>query len=205
MKNNNPIVQFAILLLTASAACGQVTFIYDQQTSTNDSGIFIGGAYINNVNGPAQSFTPSLSAVGFVRLFISDNNAQDLLGTILVVNLRSSSMSGPILASTAPVALPTGWAAIVNFVFDNPAPVIPGDTYYFDIMRLDGVDTWTANINFYNYAGGTLFLAGTPDPSNRDMWFREGIYVVPEPSSAAVFLIGSGLISWRLRKPRRKA
>ena len=43
-----------------------------------------------------------------------------------------------------------------------------------------------------SYAGGTAIAQGIPIP-DRDLWFREGIVVVPEPSSALLALLGSGV------------
>ena len=199
MQAKNFIFRFALVFLTAATACAQGIFIYDQQSS-DESGLFLGSVNINNASNPGQSFTPSLSVVGFIRLYLEDGTPQDLLGATFQINLRSNSVSGPIISSTAPVTLLNGISGAVNFFFNNPVSVTPGTTYYFDLTKQSGSDPWTANIYSYNYTGGTFFVFGAPDPFNRDLWFREGIYVVPEPSSVALVLVGCGLITWHRRK-----
>jgi len=180
-------------------AAAQGTFVYDQQSSDEAGAMIGGGVYINQSAAPAQSFVPSLTGVGFIRLYINDNNPQDLLGTSLLVNLRSNSLDGPILATSAIVPIPNGSLAPVNFFFGGNTPVTPGQTYYFDVQRQGGVDSWTSNIAFYNYASGTLYYGGGPDASGRDMWFRSGLYV-PEPSTSVLLLAG---LAYALRYRRR--
>src|SRR5438046_2859496 len=53
----------------------------------------------------AQSFTPSLSAVGFVQFktyVFDDNNGA---GVLFAVNLRQGAYNGPIISSTTPIVL----------------------------------------------------------------------------------------------------
>ena len=190
-----------ILLFSLVPACfcgAQGTFIYDQQSS-DEFNVLAGGVAINPVAQPAQSFTPSLAGVGFIRLFIRDNDPQDLVGTTLLVNLRSNSFDGPVLASTTPVPILNGHGGSVNFFFTSTVGVTPGLPYYFDIIRQGGNDSWTANISFYNYGGGSLYLLGSPDSSGRDMWFRSGLYV-PEPSSTALGILGATCLAWTRRR-----
>ena len=54
------------LVLSALAACGQGTMIYDQQSATNRS--FSGGSPFQEEQPIGQSFTPALSSVGFVEM-----------------------------------------------------------------------------------------------------------------------------------------
>ena len=189
------------LLLAGFMAHGQGTFIYDQQSSDESNVIEGEGAFINRFLVSSQSFTPSLSAVGFISLFIQNRFPEDNSGALLLVNLRSNSVSGPIMASTLLVTVTNGIFAPETFFFDDPVPVTANTTYYFDLVRQNGGDeTWTQNVSLYNYAGGTYFFNGTSDPLGRDLWFREGIYVVPEPSSVSLVLVGSGLLVWYRRK-----
>jgi hypothetical protein len=199
-------IQFilVLLLLVRPLLHAQGTFQYDQQSST-ESVVFAGGAYIHqatdSAKSPLQSFTPALASVGFIRLYIADEEAPDALGAAIYINLRSDSITGPILASTATVPLPNSYVGTVNFLFNNNVPVTPQTTYYFEVLRQGGADTWTANISVYNYGGGTLYTSGLPSSSNppSDMWFREGI-VVPEPSVAWLALLGGWVFAWRCRK-----
>src|SRR5689334_7761090 len=85
-------------MLTCGLAFGQGTFIFDQQSST-ETNVLPGGVAINPVAMPGQSFTPSLSAVGFIRLFLTDTDLQDGIGATFYINLRSNSISGAVIGS----------------------------------------------------------------------------------------------------------
>src|SRR5258706_9317594 len=109
------------------------TFVYDQQSG--DENAFIGAASAIQSNQPmGQSFTPSLTAAGFLRLSVNDATPGNGIGASLYVNLRSTSISGPILGATAPVALPHNFGQrskrSVNFFFSAPVPVTPGPVRY---------------------------------------------------------------------------
>jgi hypothetical protein len=189
-----------LLLFVASSACGQGTFIYDQQSSTNEIPVPFGfGTIIQDASpGGGQSFTPSLNGIDFIRLLLLDANPSNGLGATLYVNLRTNSITGPILASTASVALPDSFDGVVNFFFTNTVPLSPGRLYYFeDVVRFG--DQWRDMNGEYNYPGGMAFALGVASPG-ADYWFREGI--VPEPSSVLLLLLG-GTASFAVRQRRR--
>ncbi len=144
-----------------------------------------------------QSFTPTLTTVGFVLLNLYDSDALHNSGATVLVNLRSSSISGTILSSTVPVFLPDGFSGITNFLFQTPTVVTPGVTYFFQPVIQSG-DTVGSYVTDGSYTGGMAISGGVPDPS-RDLWFREGI-VVPEPSAAWLALLGGGVLAWYCRK-----
>jgi hypothetical protein len=195
--------KFYWLLLTGLSltfgAVAQGTFIYDQQSANETAGG--GGAVAIQANEPiGQSFAPALSSVGFIRLFLSDN-AFDSVGATVYVNLRTNSITGPILSSTDPVFMPDRFSGYTNFIFVTPVAVVPGVTYFFQPVVQSG-DSWSVvAYNSYNYQGGNAFEQGLSLPSI-DLWFREGI-VVPEPSSLSL-LIGSGVLFYVRRAKNRK-
>src|SRR5881296_3695573 len=91
-----------ILCQTASSLFAQGLFV-DQSSGTTDE--FIQNFTQIPDNQIAQSFTPSLSAVGFVQFqtyVFDDNNGA---GVLFAVNLRQGAYNGPIISSTAPVVL----------------------------------------------------------------------------------------------------
>jgi hypothetical protein len=89
-----------------------------------------------------------------------------------------------------------------NFFFLNDIPLVAGQTYYFQPVAEAGSDSFAAiaDIN-YNYAGGTMYVHGVPPTfGNFDLWFREGVYVVPEPASLSLLIIGTGVFVLRRRR-----
>ena len=200
MKKVRLITIASFFLSTALSGVGQGTFIYDQQSVTNDNKGGEGAPVIQQSQPMGQSFTPMLNSVGFIRLWTGDS-AFNGLGAVLYVNLRSDSITGPILGSTQPVFLPDRFATRTNFIFVNPVSVTPGTTYYFQPVVQSG-DTWQIvdDLNF-NYPGGTAFGGGQPAPPF-DLWFREGI-IIPEPTGVSLLLLGMGLFAWRQRRWRK--
>ena len=186
----------ALLLLTVLCACGQGTFFYDQQSSTDETPLRGVGGDMNQISPPwGQSFTPAQFSVGFVKFMFNNGNINGL-GATIYVNLVSDSISGTIIGTSTSVTMPNAFAGPATFLFPSPVPLTPGTTYYFEPM-LQSVGTWDIVAGPYNYPGGSVFVGGTAAPAS-DFWFREGI-VVPEPSSAALLLI-VGLFLLRHKK-----
>jgi len=187
----------------ASALAQGIIYIYDQQsaTETNDQE----GATGIQPNQPmGQSFTPVLPSIGFIRLGLGDANENNGFGATLYVNLRTNSITGPILSSTDPVPLPDGFGrgsnGYVNFFFSRPVALVPGTVYYFQPVVQSG-DTWEIASYSYGYPGGTAYFQGRGSGDLSDLWFREGV-VAPEPSPALLVVIG-GCLLFRLR-PRKR-
>jgi hypothetical protein len=194
-------VLVALTFLLACAALGQGTMFFDQQSSDqNNIGEFLADISSNQPIG--QSFTPSLSAVRFVQLYLSDNILGGA-GGILSVSLLSASVTGAVLSVSAPVSLPQNFKGIVNFYFPTDISVNPGTTYYFRpaVQSGDGFAVYTDN--HFQYPGGTAIYHGTAS-TFEDLWFREGI-IVPEPSTAALLLIGGSAVIYVRRKSKSRS
>ena len=127
MKRHLHFIPIMFLAGTFSAL-GQGTFVYDQQSS-DESHYMEGSAGLGLQ--PGQSFTPALPSVGFIRLYLYDGFRNGLSGT-LNVNLRSDSITGPVLSSAIPVTLPDGFAGTVDFLFSTPVSVTPGELTFFN-------------------------------------------------------------------------
>ena len=175
---------------------GQGTFVYDQQSG--DESTLIGAVTTIQSHQPiGQSFTPSTTAVGFIRLSLNDATPGNSAGATVFVNLRANSITGTVLGSSDAVSMPDnfgrGTNGYVNFFFPSPVTLIPGTTYYFQPVVQSG-DTWQVGAyNFpVNYAGGTAYYDGVASGSD-DLWFREGI-VVPEPSTICLGIFGAATI-----------
>lgn len=185
-------------VLVGFSVHGQGTFIYDQQSSTDETPFPAGGTVIQQFTPIGQSFTPANSSIGFIRLKLSDA-VVNTLGATLHVNLRMSSITGSVLGSKDPVSLPDQFAGTANFSFAAPLTVIPGTVYFFDVVVESG-DLWKIDSYEYNYAGGMAFAGGAAFPGS-DLWFREGV-VVPEPGTWTLLLVGLGVLAWQSRKSR---
>ena len=184
----------AVLIAGLRSTSGQGTFVYDQQSANEGTGG--GGNYNITERQPiGQSFTPSLSSIGFVRLRVVGS-----LGASIQVILRSTSITGPVLGTSETIsfaALATGYS---NFVFSVPVALTPGVTYYFQPVVLSGNGLVTAYN--YDYPGGTAYFYGAPDSFLTDLWFREGI-IVPEPSLGSLWATGAGILLWRSMRGSR--
>lgn len=193
----------AVLCLCCSAGLveGQGTFVYDQQSATEET---VRGSLIEI--GPSQplgqSFTPALNSIGFVRLKLDDAKKGNDLGSTMIVLLRQSTITGPVIASTDPVALIDGFYGPVNFYFSSTVPVAAGTKYCLQPMIQSGDRVGIVAYN-YGYVGGSEFYRGIP--SGSDLWFREGIIIdVPEPGSNALLLLGAFALLRANRCGRRK-
>ena len=191
-------IAFLALSLVVPGAQSQGTLQYDQQSAT----VPVGADILWDVqpNGPlGQTFVPSLSAVGFVQLELFDGHPDNGLGATLYVNLRSDSMTGAVLSTSSPVYMPEtpSGGGVTNFFFSPGATVVPGTTYFFEIVVQSG-DLWRANVAG-RYLLGNAYFQGVAQPFD-DLWFREGI-IVPEPSSTLLLLLAAFccFIRWRLR------
>src|SRR5258708_2607463 len=101
--------QIVAWILPAVAAHAQGTFIYDQQSST-EARQGEANSRIQTDAPVGQSFTPSLTAVGFIRLDLFDAVINNGKGATVYFNLRADSITGTILASSTPVSMPDGFA-----------------------------------------------------------------------------------------------
>jgi hypothetical protein len=189
MKLKYYILQTVFLLLISSVH-GQ-GFIYDQQSS-DENNYQEGGRQIQQNQPMGQSFTPTLSDVGFIRLFIANGVFGNVTAATIYVDILSGSINGTVLGQSSSVLIPSGlFAGTVDFIFTNPIPVVANTTYYFQPVVADNNNLQLNAANNYNYSGGTAYVNGAVDP-NEDLWFREGVIAVPEPSSAILVLLGSG-------------
>jgi hypothetical protein len=189
------------ILIAGVSASAQGTFIYDQQSSTDETPwpVGSGGAAMQQIGAPwGQSFTPTLGGVDFIRLLLYSHAPPGQSQTTVYANLRSGSITGPIIGTTDSVLLTYPFTGPVNFFFPTTIPVTPGLTYFFDPHASGGYMNIAAGS--YNYPGGFGYESGLP--FGGDFWFREGI-IVPEPSATALlFLAAAGFLFRTSRKNR---
>ncbi len=187
-----------LALCTATSAFTQGTLFFDQESSTDET-FNGGGASLLFYGSVGQSFTPSLSSVGFIRLRVTDGVRNNGIGGTLSVSLRANAINGMLLGTSSSVALSDNFNGSVNFVFPTAVPVTPGIIYYFQATLLSG-DDWglrslSQSAGDSNYIGG-VFYGGNQPFSGADLWFREGI-IVPEPTVLTLLVGGCGLMFLR--------
>jgi hypothetical protein len=107
---------------------------------------------------------------------------------------QSGSFGGDLIAVTG------GGQAEGDFLFPNQVHLAPGTTYYFQPIIQSG-GPFSASGDTFRYPGGSAFLNG--NAVSEDLWFREGI-IVPEPSAAALALIGFGTFLYARRGDKNK-
>jgi len=194
MKSLNKIA--AMLAFLPLIADAQGTFVYDQQSS-DELNTTLSGNVIQNVQPTGQSFTPALDAIGFVRFNLFDQVRNNGTGAVIYVNLRSDSITGPVIDSTAPVALPDSFGLVtngfVNFFFSGNVTLQPGTKYYLQPVVESG-DLWGIFGSPLPYAGGDLYANGVAFSS--DYWFREGV-IVPEPCTIGLVALCMGIYACR--------
>lgn len=199
-----PSLLFLIFACATGAARSQGTLVYDQESSADET-TPVGGARIQFYGSVGQSFTPSFSSVGFVRVKLFDVTPGNALGATLVMNLRADAINGPIIGTAIPLVLANGFAGSTNFFFSAAVPVVPNLSYFFETTVQSG-DNWGIRIRSdstgdVNYSGGVFYGGSTPFFAD-DLWFREGI-VVPEPSSVLLLFMGGGVVGWFMRQKMR--
>jgi hypothetical protein len=125
-----------ILLMNTLMVYGQGTLVIDQQTRPAS----FGEAYyvIQTYSPIGQSFTPTMSSVGYVSLDLADNNPGNGLGATLYVNVCSGSIAGPVLESSTPVSMSDSSAGETVFLFPTAVSLTPGTTYYLEVNVQSG-------------------------------------------------------------------
>ncbi len=197
------------MLVATSLQVHSQSLVYDQQSATGPKSPTPNDFLNIQTNPPLlQSFTPALSAIGFVQFQFWDIANNGTNGATVSVNLWTGSPntnSATLLGSTAPVYMPNGFvnnglgfAGITNFNFSTPITLNSGQAYYLQPVVLSGDNPWDIAIFTTSpYQKGNLFAGGFD--TGGAFWFREGIVSVPEPT--ALVLIGlSGLLVFTIKR-----
>jgi hypothetical protein len=210
----------ATLVAASTQTHAQGTLVYDQQSATSPYPIpgtsnFVDGLNVQEDSPLMQSFTPTLSAIGFVQFEFWDIAGNGNNGATVYVNLWTGSpntRTATLLGSTTPVFMQNGFvnnnlglAGITNFYFSTRIALTPGQTYYLQPVVSSGDDPWDIITIGDTYPNGLLYGGAggftAPFQPSVDLWFREG--VVPEPQSAMLALVGLALFLTLSRKRRQ--
>ena len=187
-----------IFLATALQLHGQgYVYVYDQQSATTPETINY-DSFVISRQMLYESFVPTLSSIDFVQLEISDYPDSSTSGATLSVALYSGSpQDPPLIGGTERVVLPANfhndgiaYSGVATFDFAVPITLTPGETYYLVPVEITGDDVWSVAVTDNTYSSGGLYgFQGT------DLWFREGIETVPEPSNLALWAMGGVLMA----------
>jgi hypothetical protein len=113
----------------AGPALGQGTFIYDQQSTTDNSQLTTGVQVYGNNQPVGQSFTPMFPTADFAQMAFQDYFLNIGLTSTVHINVRSDSITGPILASTASITMPADFTnTVFTFFFPPGVTLTPGET-----------------------------------------------------------------------------
>jgi hypothetical protein len=188
-------IAFLAFTLGTGLASAQGTFVYDQQSTGSVDGT------VSLAQTPfGESFTPTLDSIGFIQLQLNDGTTP----STIAINIRSGSITGSLLGTSMPTTLPNNSGGTFDFLFGTPITLTPGTQYYFEPVVVSGGFA-VSEITFIQYTGGDLIQSGIAR-TDRDLWFREGIVTnVPEPSSAALLVMGCTIIFCRHRLKWRMA
>ena len=198
MISKQRIVFAALLGVMFSTAASAIPFLVDQSAT----GIVAGDAFGNGTGidvaaGAAQSFVPALNSLDVVELQLNDQSPANGLGVDLVVNIRENSLSGAVVGTSDVLTRPdqpTAAIQLFQFAFSSAVTLTPNLTYVIEILRVAGFEDSAAFFSGTgspdSYPQGTAFIFGTPFANSRDLWFREGPALVPEPSIAMLLTLG---------------
>jgi hypothetical protein len=172
-----------------------------------------------SVNLPlGQEFTPTLSSLNFVDMFIGDAGSDVGPGASFRVLIHSSTITGTVLgtSNTVGVADNTNLGVgnyanfiVTRFTFASSVFLTPGQLAVIEVQQQGTIVPGNSNflayggpLNSSTYAGGRGIVNGAAQ-ANFDFAFREGVLTaVPEPTSIVLCglgLAGVGLVGWRRR------
>src|SRR5436305_843121 len=115
-----------VLITNALGAFAQGTLVIDQQSTLSPPSADVQVPIQGNTP-IGQSFTPSLNSIGYIQLSTHDNNLQNGLGATITLNLRTNSITGPILGSTDPLFIPDSSTVLLStFYFGRLVALSPG-------------------------------------------------------------------------------
>lgn len=178
-------------------AAAAATLVADQENTVQ---VELAGFSTQQVIG--QSFTPTRPSMNAVELLLNDQSPGFGGPIDAFVNIRTTSIGGPIIGISQTVSFPDlaqpSTPVVTQFLFNTPVGLLPGLTYWIEFVAPDTTQSnfgvFASGFNLDAYAAGTAYAETlSPNLAPMDLWFRQGtVAVVPVP--AALPLLATGLL-----------
>ena len=135
------------IFVSALSSFAQGTLVYDQQATLGN--VARGGSYIQNQQPMGQSFTPSLSTVGFVQFMF--DNIGGAVGASVSVNLLANSITGNVVSATSSAFIQNNFNGIATFFFPSNILIQSGVEYFFLPVLVSGDNISAAQFLFCKF------------------------------------------------------
>jgi hypothetical protein len=147
-----------------------------------------------------QEFRPTFSSLDGIEILLEDGGVGR--GPQAKFSLTIHELGGPDIGTSAIVTLATGFnRGVVFFDFPSPVPLVPGNFYAFGLTQLEGDVYFVGGSIEDFYPPGSAIVFGSAVPPGflvQDLYFREGITLVPEPPAVTLLAMGClGLVGLR--------
>jgi len=154
-----------------------------------------------------QEFVPTLGGLDFVEAIFTSREGSDAWATMQVF-IRESTITGPAVGASSKVTFrASNLGSIQRFDFPSTVPLNPGQTYVMHFFQEAPQNYSIGADPSMGYPSGQMIRSGVPF-EGFDLWFWEGMVVVPEPSSFSLALLGLGVfysMLWRRRNSKPNA
>lgn len=162
-----------------SASPLQEQFIVDQSATPSTLDWWQNIAQIPQIG---QEFTPTLTSVNFVELFMKDAECATTppphgdAALQVKVNIHGATINGPVIGASIVASLAPCFDDIARFQFPSVVPLVPGSVYVLEPVYVGGREAMVGAAVSDTYSGGAAISLGQRY-TNSDLWFREGILV----------------------------
>lgn len=173
---------------------GPLDFDFDQRNGPNTA---MGAISIRDFSPLGQEFIPTLNRLEVVTLALEWGGLiTGVYPGTFQVRIRKDTITGDLLGTSPSVDLPRGFGGsgdlidqLVRFDFAQPVPLVAGQRHVLELVQTAGT-SFSVELSGDLYPRGRIVTSGQPDQT-RDLIFWEGVRPVPEPTTFALFGLGT--------------